>query len=458
MADFQLNTQLNPQDFTLDSCKIITSLGQPYEFRFMVLYFDYYEDIYNNFITGQITINDSVGYISQLAFNGHDYLILSFSKPGDLIKITKTFRIYKISNRHLVNLQNETYTLHFCSEEAILSEQYKISKSYPNKKVSEIVNDIVINQLGTANTKFLSTNNEETTGVRDIIIPNLKPFEAINWLCTQAVSKTIKTAGSAYMFFENLYGYNFKSLQTLFLGPVYKTYKFEPKNLNMPNDTRVQDLSLEATNVIGFEMISNYDTMDMINSGAYANQMLSIDLLGLNYNTTNFDYITYFNNSNKLNPYPMLANNQNRFGQSANTTYQAVLKSIITNTGDSTYNAYIKAKQPSIKDVNTDTIIPFRTAQIPQLHAIRYKISIPGDPKMTIGTVIEFNLPELTRTTDGKNIDIYYSGKFLVTAVKQSIDVENKYITIMEISKESLPNKYIDPDNAQSAWKTIRGR
>jgi hypothetical protein len=449
---------LYPQDFSLDSCKIVTALGQPYEFRFMLLHLEYFEDLYNNFITGSLTINDSVGFLSQLSFSGHDYLILGFSKPGTDIKLEKTFRAYKVSNRHIVNYQNETYTIHFCSEEAILSEQYKVSKSYPNTKISDIVNDIMYNQLGTSNTKFLSTNSEVTVGVRDIVIPNMKPFEAINWLCTQAISGTTKTTGTSYLFYENVNGYNFKSLQTLFKSPVYGVYKYEPKNLNMPDDARVQDLSLEANNVIGFEVVSNYDSLDMINSGAYANQLIAIDLLSLNYTVNNFDYLKYFNQAQKLNPYPILANYYNRFSQTANTTYQAVIKTAVTNTGDSTYNSYIRTKQPSIKDVNIETTIPFRTAQIPEINAIKYKISIPGDPYMTVGNIITFNLPELTRTTDDKALDNFYSGNYLVTAVKHTIDIEGKFMTLMEISKESVPNQYISPDNSLQAWKLIRGR
>jgi len=449
---------LFPQDFSLDSCKIVTALGQPYEFRAMLLILEYFEDLYSNFITGSITINDSVGYISKLAFSGHDYLILGYSKPGSDIKIEKTFRAYKVSNRHIVNNQNETYTIHFCSEEAILSEQYKVSKSYPNTKISDIVNDIVYNQLGTSNTKFLATNSEATAGLRDIVIPSMKPLEAINWLCTQAISATTKTTGTSYLFYENVNGYNFKSLQSLFTSPVYGVYKYEPKNLNMPDDTRVQDLGLEAKNVIGYEMVSNFDTLDMINSGAYANQLVAIDLLSLSYSVNNFDYLNYFTKAQKLNPYPLLANTENRFNQTDSITYQAVLKTAVTNTGDSSKNAYIKTKQPSNKDVNIETTIPYRTAQIPQINAIKYKISIPGDPFMTVGNVITFNLPELTRTTDDKASDAYYSGNYLVTAIKHTIDVEGKFMTIMEISKESVPNQYINPDNSLQAWKLIRGR
>jgi len=44
-------------------------------------------------------------------------------------------------------MMTEQYEFLFCSEELILSEQIKISQSYPDKKVSEIVQDILENKL-----------------------------------------------------------------------------------------------------------------------------------------------------------------------------------------------------------------------------------------------------------------------------------------------------------------------
>jgi hypothetical protein len=77
---------------------------------------------------------------------------------------------------------------------------------------------------------------------------------------------------------------------------------------------------------------------------------------------------------------------------------------------------------------------------------------------MSVGRVIDFSLPEITRTSEGKSPDKYYSGKYLVTAIKHIIDVEGKFTTMMEISKESLPNAYNAPDNSAPAWKTVRSK
>lgn len=450
-----------PQDFYLESCKIVTALNQPFDFSKMVVEINYFEDIYNSCITGNLVLNDSNSMLNTLGFSGNDYLILTFKKPGDdKFKLSKTFRIFSVSDRHQAKDQNENYILNFCSEEYILSEQYKISKSYPNKKISDIVIDIIQNQLKVSPDKFLARNIEETKGLNNFIIPNLKPFEALNWLCTRALSNNSKTEGSPYLFYENLEGFNFKSLQTLYSNPIYRTYRYEPKNLTMPDDSRVQDLNMELSNVLAYETISNFNTVDSINSGMFANRLIAVDPVRQTYTVNDFDLLKYFTpDTPKLNTFPPISDSVNRIGDTSNSTYDAVLKVATTNTGQTTLNRYIKTKQPSIRDTNIEKYVPYRTSQIPQLNTIRYKISIPGDPLITVGTVIEFMLPENRYIEDGTRMwDQYYSGNFLVTALRHKIDQENKFITILEISKESLKTPYYNFQNDLPAWKEIRGR
>lgn len=447
------------QDFSLESCKIITSQGVPFEFRFMVAELNLFEDLYNNTISGNMLISDSSGFLSLLGFNGNEYFDLRFGKPGSEEKIDRVFRIFKVSNRVLVKESNENYILHFTSEETLLSEQYKVCKSYPNKKVSEIVTDIMNTDLLVDPKKFLPQNVEETVDVRDIVVPLLSPFEAINWLATQAISKTPQTQGSPYLFYENFYGYNFKSLQSLFDSPVYGTYKYEPKNLTLPEDARVQDLSAEIKNILAYEMVENFDTLSLIDRGAFANKLIAIDTLRSTYSTTVFDYNVYFQNAKKLNQYGILSNITNRKGDAANTTYDGVLKTVTTNTGQSIKSQYIKSHYPGTKDINIEIRIPHRTAQFAQINAIKYKVTIPGDPKMTVGNVIEMLIPDLVvNDKNGRDKDKYYTGKYLVTAVRHKIDQENKYTTLMELSKESLPNPYDTVDNSSPAWKEIKGK
>ncbi len=181
---------LHAQDVGLRSCKIVGAGGQPIEFKNIIVEFNYFEDIFNNGISGALIVNDSMNYIQILQLQGQEILILSLDKPGLDNPIEKNFRIYKISNRTQTKNTNENYIIHFCSEEFMLNEQYKLSKSYTNIKISDIVKDIAFNSLKIEQKDF--TNIDETSGLRSLVVPNFKPIQAINWLCTFALANDNK--------------------------------------------------------------------------------------------------------------------------------------------------------------------------------------------------------------------------------------------------------------------------
>jgi hypothetical protein len=81
-----------------------------------------------------------------------------------------------------------------------------------------------------------------------------------------------------------------------------------------------------------------------------------------------------------------------------------------------------------------------------------------GDPSITVGSVINFNLVSMDPATQGKELDKYYSGKYLISALKHTFKVDG-YKMIVEIVKESVPNEYVTPDTNSTIWKnTIAGK
>ena len=447
---------IGSQDFILESCLIVGSSGQPYEFKYMVVELNYYEDIYANAVTGNMLINDSSQFIEKLEFNGNEFLILKFDKPGLKEPIEKTFRIFSVSDRQITNTTNENYILNFCSEELYLSENILVSKSYKNKKVSDIVKDISRNILKIAPKKFLDKNIEETSGTLNLIVPKMAPFEAINWLCCYALSNESQAKGATFLFYENRDGFNFKSLVSLYKQDPYGTYTFETKNLNNPDDARVKELGKDLHSAFSYQHIKNYNALESTNNGSFSNRLISVNPLRLTHTITDYDYLKEFNTTPRMNPMPLITNAVDRFGNPANVGYESVLKMTTTNTGN-LLNPYIKSHEADARDYNVEKIIPQRTAQLAQLDTNKIKLSIPGDPMIKIGNTIIFNLPSMSSASN-RALDEFYSGKYLVTAVRHKIDQENRFITILEISKESLPNQYKMYNNDAPAWKELRSR
>ena len=110
---------------------------------------NYFEDIFNNTVSGNIVINDAVGIANFTSMSGTEYINIRFRKSDDLkVTVDRNFRVFGISDRRFdLSNNNEMYKIEFCSDEYLLSEQYRVSKSYKGKKVSEIIKDVVDNEL-----------------------------------------------------------------------------------------------------------------------------------------------------------------------------------------------------------------------------------------------------------------------------------------------------------------------
>lgn len=460
----QIKSMVTPDDYNLEEIYLITASGQT-SLKNLMVEVSYYEDIFKGVTSGNIVINDSIDLIDRLGISGFDYLKLKFSKTQVSSKLATTekyFRIYRVSERILNNNSTETYTLHFCSEELLLSEQIKISKSYPGKKISEMVFDILYNYLK-IDRKYIRL--QETEGIYDFIIPYKKPFETINWLCNYA--RPVGKIGADFLFFENSEGFNLFSLQSLFSQNPYSSYIYTPRNLgNQPLlSVLSSELGRNITSIKSYSILDTFDSLYGITTGSFSNRLITIDPLTRTHRNTNFDYKKYFenNNSKTLNGYSIVPNLKNRLNKTANQSYDSVLKVSTSNSNQKKSPGISEKPWAVANDIFAEIYIPNRTAQIALSHYSRIKLSLAGDPNLTVGMVIDINLPS-NRGKDGSgnqtgSKDLYSSGNYMITAVRHVIDVHNKYETIVEAVRDSIGGGSIDNyTNANEIENAIRGK
>jgi hypothetical protein len=441
-----------PQDYSLKTLNILTSSGQRFEMRKLMVELSYYEDLYSFAISGYVTLKDAQGFIESLQLTGNEFIEINFGKvDGASNSDDQIFRIYKVGPRTAsTNISTEYYTLYFCSEELMLSEQIKISKSY-NTEISNIVNSIVNDYLK-VNNKTKNVYIEGTTGIYNFVVPRMKPFEAISWVSTYARPNTTGTIGADMLFFETKDGFNFRSLQSMLRDPIYTTYKYQQTNL--PVD--IQSFQEKSISVLNYEFVKTYDMLHDVNSGTYANRLISIDPIARTSTVTNFDYSKYVSNPQikTLDNSSVLSPVKNRLGVTQNQSYDSKLKVATTNANQSKVQYISQVPGSVANDIAIENYVPLRTAQISLANYIVVKITIPGDSGITVGRTVNFNLPSLKPTTSGKDLDKFYSGKYLVTAVRHIIQSEGVYQTILEIAKDSTPTQYNQIDSSSSDWKS----
>jgi hypothetical protein len=440
------------QDYSVNSLNLIMANGSKIELKKLMIEMSYYEDIYSFVVSGYIQVLDAQGFGELLTLSGNEFIEINVSKTNNPINgINRIFRVYKMGAKIPTGNQNaEVYNLYFCSEEMLLSEQNKVSKSYRGTKISDIITNIVkdigpAGQLRVNDVRVI--NIEETMGIYDFIVPKLKPFEAISWLSNYARPAAAgPTGGADMLFFETKDGFYFRSLQSMFSDSVYAEYKYEAENLNK----NTQNLNDKITNVIDYEITKPYDILNEINSGTFANRIITIDPLTRKVNVKDFSYSDYTGKS--LNKGDVAGELKNRTGKTQSQSAEGVLKLAFGNSNQ-TKVPYIKQQGGVAKDIFIENYVPNRTAQISLANYTTLKAVIPGDPGITAGRTINFDLLTLKPDLNVREKNKFYSGKYLVSAVRHSIASAGSYQTILELTKDSSPTSYPDVDSNNPAIK-----
>jgi hypothetical protein len=447
MSDF------NPQNFSIEKLNLVTSSGANIDIRSMVVEFNYFEDIFGNSTSGSVILSNSLNLDVNYTWNGSEYLILSLSKGEYNIfsteHLNKIFRIYNMDGKRLTKDTNENLILNFCSEEFLISQQYKINKSYKNMKIVDMVKDIAFNYLKIPKKEFTNSNAFDTRGTYDIVIPNLMPLEAINWLCTFAISSDPKIIGSTFLFFQDRFGWNFKPLLAIYgdyevynkRGKIYNTYWYGTKN----DGSQTGD-TVDFKSIISYQVLNSYDSCDYVTDGTFANKAITVNYITRKHGVATFEYDSYFNKLKQLSlykqqPYGLTNGFTNRFNHKYSDTVDSFVKCIYSTT-DLEKNAYIKKNTPAIKNNYLEQCVQYRFAQMKLISSIRVKIAIPGDPYITVGDVIYLYLkapgPESIGSDLKKKEDKIYSGIYLVTAIRHRFNQDNDFDTTIELCKDSF--------------------
>lgn len=456
-----------PTEYHLQSLNLITPLKGNGVINLMpfMIEIDLFEDLYSSTISGEIVIQDALGLISGYTFNGTEFLEIQLKKTrDDGVFYSRNFRVYKIKKRATGDSNNyEVYTLVFCSEEFLLSEQYRISKSFKGQQISTIISKIFSDYLKVSKNGGKPVYIEETMGTYDFIMPNKKLFETINWLSTYA--KTSDSVGDM-VFFENSKGYFFVTLSTLFKTTPYTTFRFDPKNVSV-------DMNQKLRNVTDFEVLDFYDTLAATTNGTFANKVITLNVLQRKVNRTSgvFNYGNYLTISSNLNPNPVINNYKNRHGvtmfEMPPVTVPGLeagcLRLSPSNADDKNYEGVIQknAVDSIANDINIERYMPNRVARMALANYMRIKVTIPGDPNLTVGKVVNFETFKIKPTTyseggsnSSRELDPLYSGKYLVTAVRHIVK-NNEYITVMEMCKDSHLGQITGYDNENASLKRL---
>lgn len=403
-----------------------------------------------------------------------DPLNLDSPKEGNAqsdLRLTMEFMISDVRQMYPDDkARSSVYVLHMYSHTMYHNLKWRVQKAYNDQyqnvakdilrkylKVDDDINDNGMLKADRANTatgtpvteafrqKIKESNFEESRGPIPIVIPNLKPLEAIQWCAKRAVP--VKTEHNLYMFFETFDGFHFETLQQLMkknmgigkggvsTGELNRSsHKFLwVSNINAEIRKQINVKNLDQHMITAMQINKRYSTMEKFISGFYENEWYEIDIANKRVNNTQTsvpDEPKETIEKHSLNTKKYLDDakikNENK-GTKTRVRYK-----VGQNGGD----------DPSTKTYYEEKFgegVRSQTA----LSQIHITIAVPGHTSVNAGDMVEIELPEMHGFNHVKE-DEYISGKYLVVDIKHTLTVgENHYMTL-NLSRDSFATKIAD--------------
>lgn len=428
---FQINESTQ---FTIKELVVVTKSG---EVDISAIYeeISIYDTMLLPVMTGKVLITDTIGLSGKLLFDGSESILIEIVKDenSNIMNFKKAFRIYKQTGKSNEGLNSQKYVLNFVSDELIYSDQQRVNQAF-DTTYKMIVERVLIDYLKVPENNLNGIFNE-TKGVRKVVVPNLRPFEAIEWCSKRAVDEN---NSPNFMFFQNAIGYNFASLSKLLTQKEILDVKFEPKNILSEN------AMTEISSARNLEVVSQMDAMDRVRSGVDSGKFIGFDPITRTISTKKISYADHFNSMKHGNENPSTSIIDNR--EKKNNLQMHDSKKTVSTFGlAKQLSKYIKDKDPTSlsKEDDTENYRFQRSAIIQNLMNKRVRVTMPGNFQLTSGFNINLIAPNFSVKEKGDaNEDNGLSGKYIIIATRHIIGY-NKFETIIEVATTSSSNDFV---------------
>ena len=443
-------------DIKIEEIILIDRNGVELNVQAMLIELNIFEDIFSNCIYGNVVLSDGQGLIEKLPIIGDEYLRIRCGTPGfdESDKFYRTFRLYSVGDRNIVKSDRlQQYTLHFCSSEAIVSTLIPISRTYSDRAdvvVSKIFEEYLLlprNVWGSDNGQP-AKDSEETTNLLVLgktsnsitfTSPMWSPLECINWLATKSIPANYK--GANYLLFETNKQFVFGSVeqlvdQQLSANEIVEHYIYKPANqADETRDStfkyRKPDLGTDYRIVESFSIDNNFNTLENLQNGYYANKLYKFDVIKKDYTTHDFDYVAQFGDYKHIETIegrtggPFFMNKTIR-NTDAKIMFYPSHPGLYSDTKDNASEVIDRTMQNRLSLLN-------------DLNNYKINVTVNGRSDIEVGNICRFDFPSISpkdeSTVDG--IDEYLGGLYLITAIRHKI-TPVKHMMLMELVKDSV--------------------
>ena len=444
----------------IEQLKLINASDEVIDLTEFVVELNIYEDIFKNYLNGNIVLTDSRNIIDKFNIHGEEFLNVKLRTPSfpDNQVIEKTFRVFKLTDRTIVRDNNtQNFVLHFISIEFFYDISLPLFAPFEGI-ITDVAGRIFTDFLASTRKFNISESNENVTegnSGTDLIIlnessnkvkfvsPGWSPFKCINWLATKAIPKD--GVAKNFIFFESNKSFYLGTLENLFRNAHQeKNYlgRYLISASNIREDKNSQNLNREMFLAKDVEMIESTDYIKNYTNGYLGNRLIYLDIFNKDYQLIDYDHVTNYDKQFHTSG----------IGKEAKPVFsQDTFKNFATNIS-------FYPKNPKLFNDYTDNISEKmgeihgnRLSSMLELTNIKMNMTIPGRTDAEVGRILYFEYPSMGGKSEGDTgssaQDKLYSGYYLITAIHHKVN-KLEHQMVMEVIKDSL---FVDQESIEKA-------
>lgn len=445
------------KDYFIREMKIIAYNGREYDISLLRGDFVIFEDLFSPIMTATLEMIDSADLPQLLPFIGQERVRVVFTRQdektdnGFLDDVRIDFRVYKVTDRREFNTKAQQYFLHLVSDEVCKNFCTKVYKGWKAKKYSEIVQEIYNDNVKVKKNIIV----EETDIEHNLCLGDKNPFDIINMLASKSNSTESTKGiqhGAPFLFYEDRDNFHFRSLSSLILQDPFDSYIRKLVHTEVGAEKQIEK---NIRRIEHYHWNSTFDVLKLSGMGLYGQQLVTADPIRRKIKEYDFKITEEWENLVNLDKNQFFTETLDLLDMP-----QAHRKVMITDFQQNE-QSHLADKDNNIRPQELETYVQKRTAKLAQMMHTRLGITVPGDPRLKIGQVIEVKLPqsagdiEKSKVSETRNekFDKYYYGRYLIVSIRHKL-IFNEYTCHIEIVKDSF-NNAIEHEDPLERYKDI---
>jgi hypothetical protein len=363
-------------------------------------------------IFSRIMIGDTHNLLDgrDFAFTGEEFITLSLKQQATSNTNPESTFSYKfiVNNVSVENLVEDSsgsaYVLELVSVDSFINSGMMKSRGYSNTSTN-MVKSILENELKTS---IPILNFEDTVGITQYGFTEIKPFEKINFITSQAYNNR-EFITSTFSFYENFKGYNFESFENIIqrnleanTTPLTYSYKTTPLS------------DREAYNtILSYTVPYRFDAKSRLSYGFFSSKVISYNLFEKRPETQTISLPE------------KLKDNTTKLNDNTDTRSTTIFAEKAKDIGSLTYlipYAPPQAYNSPERVDNTNNSLLYAGPFSVLLSENTVMIRINGNLKLDVSDIINLQFPDnLPVTNPTKNIDRDLSGNYIIAEISHDI-------------------------------------